>query len=256
MRRIGRGVVVTYLALVWVTALIVLGPLVALLLFALPRGRPVRALGRLVSRIALAISGCRVRVEGRERLARRGPMVLVTNHTSYADTPVLAATLPVDFVFTAMTEIMGWRLIRTFVRRGEHPTVDRWHLEQSVADAATIKQRLGAGDAVLFFAEGGFSRARGLRPFRLGAFEAAVSVDAPVVPVALRGVRQVLPADTYLPRPGRVDVWIGEPIVPQGKGWSAAIDLRNRTADAVAAHCGEPRLDAPKVVTAPATGSE
>jgi len=256
VRRVVRGVVVAYLAVVWAIALIVLGPIVVLLLYALPRGRPVRALGRIVSRVAIAISGCRVHVEGRERILRRGPMVLVTNHTSYADTPVLAAALPVDFVFTAMTEIMGWRLIKTFVRRGEHPTVDRWHLEQSVADAATIKQRLGAGEAVLFFAEGGFSRARGLRPFRLGAFEAAVSVNAPVVPVALRGVRQVLPADTHLPRPGRIDVWIGEPIVPDGKGWSAAIDLRNRTAEAVAAHCGEPRLDAPKAVTGPGTDSE
>lgn len=255
-RRLRRGGVVAYLLVVWTVGLILLGPVAGLLLYVLPRGRAVRALGRVVSRVALAISGCRVHVDGRERVPRRGPAVLVANHTSYADTPVLAGALPRDFVFTAMAEIMGWRLIRSFVRRGEHPTVDRWHLEQSVADAASIKRRLGDGDAVLFFAEGGFSRARGLRPFRLGAFEAAVSVGAPVVPIALRGVRQVLAADTYLPRPGRIDVWIGTPIMPVGNGWSAVIELRNRTADAIAGHCGEPRLDVPKPVTAPVTDSE
>ncbi|HMA24740.1 MAG TPA: lysophospholipid acyltransferase family protein, partial [Gemmatimonadaceae bacterium] len=211
--------------------------------YVLPAGRPVRVLGRIVAKIALAISGCRVEVDGAQHLPRRGPVVLVTNHTSYADTPVLVAALAVDIVFVAMTEILSWPVIGTFARRGRHLTVDRWHARQSVADAAATEQRLRDGEAILFFAEGGFSRVRGLRPFRLGAFEAAVATGTPVVPIALRGTRRVLPADTHIPHPGRVHVWVGSPIQPVGRGWKAVVDLRNRAADAVAAHCGEPRLE-------------
>jgi 1-acyl-sn-glycerol-3-phosphate acyltransferase len=174
-----------------------------------------------------------------------GAVVFVTNHTSYADTPVLAATLPRDFVFVAMTEILSWRVIGLLARRGRHLTVDRWHATQSVADAAAVEQQLRGGSAVLFFAEGGFSRARGLRPFRLGAFEAAAATGAPVVPIALKGSREILPADAGLPRPRRVHVWIGEPIHATGCDWHSILDLRDRAADAIAAHCGEPRLRSP-----------
>ncbi|HEU4997283.1 MAG TPA: AMP-binding protein [Gemmatimonadaceae bacterium] len=238
-----RALQVAYLVLVWTIALVLLGPLVWVLMHLLPAGRPVRALARVVSRIALAISGCPVDVEHRDRLPRRGPMVLVTNHLSYADTPALVAALPIDVVIVAMKEIIDWRLIGTFARRGRHPLVDRWHLKQSLTDAAELEGRLRGGEAILFFAEGGFTRASGLRPFRLGAFEIAVAAGAPVVPVALRGTRQLLPADTRVPHPRRIHVWIGEPLRATGTGWSAAVDLRDRAADAVALHCGEPRRD-------------
>ena len=238
-----RAVQCVYLVFVWSVALLVLGPLLWMLMHTLPAGRPVRALSRIVSRIALVISGCRIDIEGLAQLPKQGPLVLVTNHASYADTPVLIAALPIDFVIVAMTEILTWPLIGTFSRRGEHPLVDRWHLSQSLADAATIERRLRDGEAILFFAEGGFSRASGLRSFRLGAFEAAVATGAPVVPIALRGTRRLLPAETHMPHPGHVHVWIGEPLRAVGTGWKAAVELRDRAADAVAQHCGELRRD-------------
>jgi len=87
---------------------------------------------------------------------------------------------------------------------------------------------------------GGFVAARGLRPFRLGAFQAAVATGAPVVPIALRGTREVLRAGARVPRPGRVHVWVGEPRMPNGNDWRAVVDLRDRTVEAIARHCGEP----------------
>jgi 1-acyl-sn-glycerol-3-phosphate acyltransferase len=96
---------------------------------------------------------------------------------------------------------------------------------------------------VLFFPEGTFSGAAGLRPFRLGAFKLAVDAGVSVVPLALRGTRQVLRAGRRVPRPGSVALWIGAPIPPPGDGWRSVVSLRDRVADAVASHCGEPRLD-------------
>jgi 1-acyl-sn-glycerol-3-phosphate acyltransferase len=241
-RAVGRALQLSYLVIAWSIAIVLIGPVAAALLFLLPAGRPVRSVSRLLAKLALGISGCRVTVEGGDALRQRakGPLVLVTNHASYADVVVLLAALPVDFVFVAMKEIEHWRWIGMMARRGLHPTVDRWHVEQSIADTATITARLREGDALLFFAEGGFSGMRGLKPFRLGAFHAAMATGAPIVPVALRGTRELLPADTHVPRPRRVHVWIGAPIVVEGAGWRAAVALRARATEAVAAHCGEP----------------
>jgi fatty-acyl-CoA synthase len=249
-RTAGRVLQVGYLMAASTLLLPIALPIIGALAYLLPAGRPVRAVGRVLSRLVLAISGCRVAVDGGDRLPRGRPLVLVTNHTSYADTPVLLAALPIDFAFVAMREVLAWPLIGTLVRRGRHPTVDRAHPQRSVADAAAISRRLRAGEAMLFFAEGGFSGVRGLRPFRLGAFEAAVAAGVPVVPVALHGSRELLPAGRRVPRPGRVRVWVGEPIQPAGTGWPAAVALRDQAAEAVAAHCGEPRLEAAARTTA------
>jgi fatty-acyl-CoA synthase len=242
-RSLLRGLYIGYLALATAAAAILLVPLLWVLARFLPPGRPVRLLSRHACRIALRIAGCRLEVEGAGRLPRQGPLVLVANHTSYADTPALIAALPIDLVFVAMQEILRWPLVGLIVRRAGHPTVDRWHPQRSVADATTVETRLRASEVVLFFPEGSFSSASGLRPFRLGAFEAAVAAGALVVPVALRGARYVLRAGRRFPRPGRIHVWVGEPIPVDGEGWRAALQLRDRAAEAIAAHCGEPRLD-------------
>jgi 1-acyl-sn-glycerol-3-phosphate acyltransferase len=224
-------------------ALAILAPMIWGIAAILPGWRSVRAFGRRAARLVLRLTGCRLSVEGLEHLPRDGRCVLVANHTSYADMPALMALLPIDFAFVAKREVLSWPLIGTFVRKGRHPTVHGWGSPESVVDAQQIRRMIREGDAVLFFPEGTFGAAAGLRPFRLGAFDAAAVAEAPVVPIAIRGARSALRGDDILPRPGPIHVWVGKPIVADGQGRAAVISLRDRTMQAIAEHCGEPRLD-------------
>ncbi len=241
--KVRRGAYVGYLAV----AAAAFGLLLTLpawgLVAILPGRRPASLIGRGLTRIALRIAGIRTSVEGRENAPDRGPVILASNHASYVDTAVLLGHLPLDVQIVAKREVLGWPLIGTFVRKGEHPTVDRWDVRRGVEDRRAVARRLAGGDAIFFFPEGTFTPAVGLRPFRLGAFETAVETGTAVVPVALKGTRRALPAGRALPRPGRVRLWIGPPILPEGEGWPAVIALRNRVLDAIAAHCGEPKLE-------------
>ena len=209
----------------------------------LPGRRSAAALGRAAARLLVRLSGVRARAEGLENLGGPGPFVLAANHCSYADIPVLMALLPLDFLFVAKKEVLSYPLVGAFVRKTGHVTVDREDAQQSVADAGEVARALEAGRSVLFFPEGTFSAAAGLRPFRLGAFKLAADTGVSVVPLALRGTRRVLRAGRVVPRPGPVGLWVGAPIPPAGEGWRSVVSLRDRVADAVAAHCGEPRLD-------------
>lgn len=229
---------------VWVLlALTVLGLVSWALALVLPGRRSVFRLQRVACKTALRVVGCRISVEGLEHLQGVGPAILASNHTSYVDIAALVSLLPMDFVFVAKREVSSWPLIGTLARRGRHPTVDRWDPRHSVADARAITDVIRRGESVLFFPEGTFTAAAGLRPFRMGAFEAAVETGTPVVPIAISGARHVLRDDIPRPRPGRVHVWIGAAVAPPGTTWQDALDLRSRVADAIAAHCGEPRLD-------------
>ena len=241
--RAGQGLYTAYLVVAGAIATLVVGIPVRLLLAVLPGRRPAFTLARFVSHIALRLAWCRVTVEGLDRLSRGRPLVLVSNHASPVDIATLVASLPIDFVFVAKREALALPFVGAFLRKGAHLTVERLETAQSVADAARTVDALKAREVVLFFPEGTFTRAAGLRPFRMGAFEAAVTTNTAVVPIALRGTRRVLPSDKRVPRPGPVSVWIGEPLVPSGEGWHAALDLRDRAAEAIAMHCGEPRLD-------------
>jgi 1-acyl-sn-glycerol-3-phosphate acyltransferase len=210
---------------------------------ALLQGRAARRVQRFASRLLLRLAGCRWSVEGAANLAGPGPYVLAINHASYADVPALLALVPRDFLFVAKREVLASWLLAPLVTRAGHLTVDRLDYQQGLADTAKVGSALGAGRTIVMFPEGTFTRAAGLRPFRLGAFKAAAEAEAPIVPVALRGTRRLLPDPALVPRPTRLHLWIGQPIAPAGNGWRELVRLRDRVADEIASHCGEPRLD-------------
>jgi 1-acyl-sn-glycerol-3-phosphate acyltransferase len=242
---LARGRRAAYLAYFATAAVLFLAP-VTLMIWGLAAALPGRLafkLSRFGARLILRTVGCRLSVEGSENLRLTGPFILASNHCSYLDVLPLMALLPLDFLFVAKKEVRSWPLIGTFIRKQRHLTVDRGDARQSLADARAVSDAIRAGEAVLFFPEGTFARATGLRPFRLGAFEAAAETGRPIVPLALRGSRRVLRDGVWLPRPGPISLWIGKPLSPRTGGWQAALDLRDRTAEAIAAHCGEPRLD-------------
>ncbi|HWJ24665.1 MAG TPA: AMP-binding protein [Gemmatimonadaceae bacterium] len=243
VRRAGRWVYVAYFTLAFGAALATFGLASWLAAAVIPSRRLAFTLQRVGARLALRIAGCPLSAEGMDHLRGRGPLVLAANHSSYADTPAMIALLPLDFVFVAKREVLSWPLVGTFVRRARHPTVDRLDPERGLADYEAIARRVRGGETALFFPEGTFTRAAGLRPFRMGAFETAVATQTPVVPLALTGTRHVLPSGRSFPRPGPIHLWVGAPIAPDGEGWEAAVRLRDRVADAIATHCGEPRLE-------------
>ncbi len=96
---------------------------------------------------------------------------------------------------------------------------------------------------MLVFPEGTFVRTPGILPFRLGGFKASVDTGCPVIPVTIRGAREVLPADSWLPRPGPVTVAVGAPIAPERDGWPAMVRLRDRSRAEIIHRSGEPTVD-------------
>jgi fatty-acyl-CoA synthase len=237
LRRVPRLLYTAYVSLVLALLFLLLLPIA----MVLPRGGA-RVMGRLGARLLLGLAGYRLRIEG-QGPPPQGPQVLVSNHASYADVPILMCLLSIDVLFVAKKEVLRWPLVGPFMRKVGHLAVERFEAQRSVADADAVVRALREGRSVVFFPEGTFTAAAGLRPFRLGAFKAAAETGAPVVPLALRGTRWLLRDGLSLPRPGRVHLWIGPPLAPAGEGWRAVVDLRDRSAEAIAAHCGEPRLD-------------
>ena len=187
---------------------------------------------------------------GLENLPPEGqPFVLVANHSSYLDVYALTAAIPRRLCFVAKAELGRNRLLGPALRRIGTEFVERFDAEKSVSDAGRLAEVLKQGQALAFFPEGTFTRRPGLMPFHLGAFAAAVETGVPVVPVALRGTRSMLRADSWFPRPGIISVTLGQPISParlrQENGtdtWKTMMGLRDQTREHILRHVGEPDL--------------
>lgn len=214
---------------------------VALLLLLLPGRRLRQRVAHWGARIGLALAAIRVQREGQIQVPDNQPLVIVANHASYLDAIALTATLKLPLHFVAKralkTPIFGFllgRLGTEFVARDD--------VRQSVDDAERVLERVHQGDGVVFFPEATFTAAPGLRPFRLGAFKVAAQSGAPVIPVALRGTREILRGETWHPRPGRIQVWIGPALYSTGQDWADLVVLRDLARDSILAHCGEADL--------------
>lgn len=225
-------------AYAWLVTLLVAIPGWAALLIA-PRPAWRIAVIRLAARLILAATGTRLRIQGLHHLPP-GPCVLVANHGSYLDGPVLRTALPGALMFVAKQELRRHRLLRILLERMGVAFVERYDPRRGLADLELIKSAAARGTTTAFFPEGMFVAAPGLLPFRIGAFAVAAECGLPVVPVAVRGTRAILPGDERLPRPGAVQVLIGDPLQAQGRDWRAAIDLRDRARAWILAHCDEP----------------
>ena len=166
-----------------------------LLLFA---ALPILALPRLESRRAAAGAACRaylrlcglpVRRLGLERLPDAA-CVIVANHASYIDGPLLFALLPPRFGFVIKKEASRLPLVGTLLHRLGHHFVERNNRHEGGSDARRILRALKQGDAVAFFPEGTFHPEPGVVRFHGGAFALAVRTGVQVAPVAIRAQEQ------------------------------------------------------------------
>jgi 1-acyl-sn-glycerol-3-phosphate acyltransferase len=102
-----------------------------------------------------------------------------------------------------------------------------------------LAEALQAGQPLVFFPEGTFTREPGLRTFHMGAFVLAARVGVPLLPVAIRGTRRVLRDGQWFPRHGAIHVNVCPPLLAQGPGWMEAIKLRDATIAVLLEHLDE-----------------
>ena len=166
-----------------------------------------------IVRRTFVIAGAKPRIAGLERLPE-GPCVIVANHASYIDGLLLKGFLPPRFSFVIKGEMRSNPLVHFLLRRAGARFVERGGGGGTSRDIRAFVRAAQEGAALGFFPEGTFVEEPGVLPFRPGAFLAAIKAGLPVVPIAIRGTRRMLPAGRGLPRPSRLRFDLLTPIRP------------------------------------------
>src|SRR5438270_10191958 len=148
-------------------------------------------IARTWARSLLWIGGINLTVEGVDRIAHDGVYVIVPNHLSYYDTPVLLAALPLRFRFLAKRGLFSIPLLGTHLSRAGHIPVDlddpRAGIRTMNAAATAIRDK---AISVVVFPEGGRSRDGHMGEFKDGASYIGIKSGTTVVLTALCGTSE------------------------------------------------------------------
>jgi 1-acyl-sn-glycerol-3-phosphate acyltransferase len=174
--------------------------------------RAVRVMGWW-GRTFVRLGGWKLRVEGVENLPSGGA-VLVANHQSAVDIPMLLSAFPRPVRFLAKRQLGEIPLLGKAMAAAGNLFIDREDPKDTVRMIREAGARLHDGGLVVVFPEGTRSRDGSIGEFRPGAFYLAQKSGAPVVPVYIDGGRRAIPKGGFRVSPADLLVRVLPPLSP------------------------------------------
>lgn len=161
----------------------------------------------------MADAGIALDVRGADEVDWSRAYVIMSNHQSHYDIPVLYRVVPGTMRMVTKTELFRIPLFGRAMRAAGFVEVDRSNRAQAIASLRHAALALARGTHIWIAPEGTRSRTRELGRFKKGGFVLARDTGAAILPIAIDGTYDVLPPDTLSARRGRtVRVTFGRPI--------------------------------------------
>ncbi|HYW34279.1 MAG TPA: lysophospholipid acyltransferase family protein [Balneolaceae bacterium] len=198
-------------------------------------GRFFRKLGKAASKVNPRWN---VHIEGYEGIDDRHPYVMVCNHLSQADIPVIS-NLPWEMKWTAKKSlfdipVLGWMLKIA----GDIP-IERSR-SQSIGAFRQASRYLRKNCSVMFFPEGTRSRTGKLNRFARGAFELAIREQVPILPMAIDGTQGCLPKKSWKFGPRNdINLKILDPISTEGLSTDQVNELTEKVRSVILTQLSE-----------------
>jgi len=169
---------------------------------------------KIAFRILIKLLFVKVRVEGIEKLDKQANYVFIPNHQSFFDGFTLHAFLPnhlrgieIDFHF-------NWFIYGKFLKIAGNIPINPNSIKDSLISIKKAAEIMKMGKSYVIFPEGERSQTGKIGEFKRLPFMLAQEANAPIVPVALIGFQELMPAGTWRIKPRTVIIRIGEIINP------------------------------------------
>ncbi len=179
---------------------------------------------RLFLELVFRVYG-RMTVRGTKNLPQQGPFLVTPNHLSNVDAFLVTAALPRRIggrtFFLGDTKFFGGPFSSRLARYIQVIPVD---MESRLYHALQLSAHvLRTGKVLCVFPEGSRSRDGSIKDFKKGVGIIAKELDVPLVPVTLTGTYEMMRAGKLIPRPGRVTVAFGKPVLPGEKEYDEIV---------------------------------
>lgn len=163
----------------------------------------------------LRVTLSRVRITYHPRFEHARPSMFVQNHVSTLDAHCACSAIPTPLCGlenAAHLKLPGYGWL---MRLANAIAVEKGS-GRFASVAREIEERSSRGISILVFPEAHRTTDGAVKPFKRGVFQIARNAGIPVVPLAVRGMFEVLPKGTFLIRPGTIEIWMGPQIETAG----------------------------------------
>jgi 1-acyl-sn-glycerol-3-phosphate acyltransferase len=160
----------------------------------------------------------RLETRGLDRIPRGVPLIVASNHASYIDPPLIGGIFPGRLRYLAKESLFRNPFFGLLIRALGALPVSRYDSRKAGSALKLMLNVLAHGESILIFPEGTRSPDGRLQPLEEGAAFLSVKSGIPLLPVYIKGSNLVWPPHKALPRPAKVTVTFGEPILSSGGG--------------------------------------
>jgi 1-acyl-sn-glycerol-3-phosphate acyltransferase len=175
-------------------------------------------------------------VHNLERVPAGETFILMSNHKSLYDVPLLIESFPRTLRMVTKSELFRVPIWGPAMREAGFIEIDRKNGARAKEALEVAKARLDLGINVWIAPEGTRSRSGELGPFKSGGFRLAIATGVRILPVAIRGTEKILRADGVLVSRGQsVELEFGTPVDPASYGNERRAELVGVVRAAIAA---------------------
>lgn len=184
----------------------------------------------------LGSGGATLRVQGRQHFVRGAAHVVMSNHSSLLDIPVMMGAVPGSVRMVTKEELFRVPLWGRALHASGFIPIDRRNRARAIEQLGKAKQTLSTGVNVWIAPEGTRSRDGVLQPFKKGGFHTALALGAPIVPTWISGAADIIPPDQFTVHyGGTVTVRFGPPISTVGRPVGEVEPLMQEVREAILA---------------------
>jgi 1-acyl-sn-glycerol-3-phosphate acyltransferase len=160
-------------------------------------------------------AGMKVQVSGREHMKPGLTYLVMSNHQSHYDVPVLFYVLGANLRMITKVELFKIPIFGGALQEAGFIAIDRSSRPRAMESLRIAKEKLASGVHVWIAPEGTRSRTAELLPFKKGGFNVALEAGLPILPVTIQGTRDALRSKSLRTTAGaRVRVLVSPPIDP------------------------------------------
>jgi 1-acyl-sn-glycerol-3-phosphate acyltransferase len=186
-------------------------------------GRFLRRLGRVLAKV----NPWRLHFSGLEHLDPKEVYVIVSNHQSLADIPLISH-LRVDAKWLAKAELFRLPVVGWLLQMAGDVGVERTDRRKAAQALLRCSKYLRQGCSLVFFPEGTRSRDGEMLPFNDGPFQLAIREQRPVLPLVVEGSGAALPRSSWIFGPKQdILLRVMEPVRVDGWNAKQAAELKD-----------------------------